>query len=226
MGLFARLSDLISANLNALLDAAEDPERMLAQVIREMEDGLAAARRQGACAIAAERRLGRELEQNRTAAARWKEQARLALAGGREDLARRALARKLEHDDLVCALDAQWAAARRTSAEVKAALQALEARLGEARRKQRVLIARHRAASLRLEVRRAVKPALADGRAPLARFARFEDRLIDLEDQLLAQAELTGPSVDLESELADLESAKRVEDELQTLKKELGPAAL
>src|SRR5437868_3799448 len=101
MGLFTRLADLISANLNSLLDAAEDPERMLAQVIREMEDGLAAARRQGAVAVAAERRLGRELEQNRAAAGLWKERARKALAGRREDLARKALARKLEHDDLV-----------------------------------------------------------------------------------------------------------------------------
>lgn len=225
MGLFARLSDLISANLNSLLDAAEDPERMLAQVIREMEESLADARQQGASAIAAERRLGRELEQNRTAAAHWKEQARLALTSHREDLARVALARKLEHDDLVRALDTQWAAARRTSTDVKAALRALEARLAEARRKQRTLIARHRAAAIRLEVQRAVPPAIPDGRAPLARFARFQDRLIDMEDQLLAQAEITRPLADLERELADLESAKRVDDELQALKKEVEPAA-
>jgi phage shock protein A len=226
MGLFARLSDLISANLNSLLDAAEDPERMLAQVIREMELGLADARQQGACAIAAERRLGRELEQNRAAAAHWKEQARLALNSQREDLARKALARKLEHDDLVRALDSQWTAARQTSTEVKAALHALEARLAEARRKQRTLLARHRAAAIRLQAQRTVKPVIADGREPLARFARFEDRLIDMEDQLLAQSELLRPSADLEIELADLESARRVEDELKELKKEMEPAAL
>ena len=226
MGLFARLSDLISANLNSLLDAAEDPERMLTQVIREMEEGLADARQQGASAITAERRLGRELEQNRAAASHWKEQARLALTSHREDLARKALTHKLEQDDLVRALDTQWTAARQTSTDVKAALHALEARLAEARRKQRTLIARHRAAAIRLEVQRAVKPAIPDGRTPLARFARFEDRLIDLEDQLLAQTEIARPSADLEIELADLESAKRVEDELQVLKKEMEPVVL
>jgi phage shock protein A len=226
MGLFARLTELISANLNSLLDAAEDPERMLAQVIRELEESLSGARQQGARAVAAERRLARELEQNRAEARNWNERARLALAGRREDLARKALARKLEHDDLARVLETQWSAARQGSDEVKAALRALEARLAEARRKQRSLVARHRAAAVRLEAQLALRPGIPDGRAPLARFVRFEERLIDMEDQLLAQAEIARPLADLENELADLEAARRVEDELQVLKKEMATGEL
>jgi phage shock protein A len=221
MGIFARLSDIISANVNALLDKAEEPERMLAQIIREMEDGLASARQQGATAIAAERRLGRELEQSRTAAEHWKEQARLALTSGREDLARQALARKIDHDDLARALEPQWAAAHATSAEVKSALHALAARLAEARRKQRTLVARHRAATIRVEVQRTVHAGIPDGRSAFARFARFEEKLVDAEDHLLAQAEV-GPSAGaLETELGQLELRKRVDEELRVLKTEI-----
>src|SRR3954464_5807968 len=96
MGIFSRVSDIITANLNALLDRAEDPEAMLAQVIREMEDRLARARRFAAVAIAAEWRLRREWEEHRGQVEYWTGRAQEALAAGREDLARRAVARKLE----------------------------------------------------------------------------------------------------------------------------------
>ena len=79
MGIFARLSDIITSNINALLDRAENPEWMIAQIIREMEEGLASAKRYAATAIAAERRIGRELDQNRLQAEHWKAKAREAL---------------------------------------------------------------------------------------------------------------------------------------------------
>src|SRR5207248_10087415 len=79
MGIFCRVSDVITANLNALLDRAEDPEVLLAQVVREMEDGLARARRSAAVAIAAERRLRRERDDHRSRAEHWKGRARDAL---------------------------------------------------------------------------------------------------------------------------------------------------
>ena len=110
MSIFSRLSDIIASNLNALLDRVENPEALLVQVIREMEEGLAAARRYAALAIAAERRIGRELEQNRAEAERWQNKAREALAAERDDLARRALIRKREHEDLVRGLETQCAA--------------------------------------------------------------------------------------------------------------------
>jgi phage shock protein A len=220
MGIFARLSDLITANVNALLDQVEDPERMLAQALREMEQALALARRHAAAAIAAERRLGRELAQNRARAAHWREQARAALAAGREDLARRALACMVEHDDLARALEGQHTAAVETSAEVRGALRALEARLAEARHKQRALVARHRAARVRDEVRRATGAGVLDVSAPFAKFERFEERLIDDEDRLLAHAELGCADGDLEAEVAALAARKRIDAELDALKRE------
>src|SRR5262249_34699519 len=210
MGVFSRVSDLIAANLNALLDRAEDPEKMLTQLIRDMEQGLVSARQRGARAIAAERRLERELEQNRQQGQYWKEQARRLLADGRESLARRALARKIEHDDLVRALGPQQTAARQSSIEIKTALRALEARLAEARRKQRFLLAQHHAIRVQHEVQRAGRTYF-DFQAPFAKFERLENRLADLNDELQGQIEVARGDGDLEAALSELETTRRID---------------
>lgn len=220
MGIFARLSDLIVANINALLDKAENPERMLAQIIREMEEGLGTARQQAATAIALDRRLTREWNQHQHESEHWKEQARLALSAKREDLARQALARKIEHDDLARGLSSQCSSAQETSSQVRAALRALELRLAEARRKQKTLLARHRAAKIRLEVQRAAVAIAPDPGTPFAKFARIEEKLIDAEDHLIAQAEVSRPPGNLDAELASLETDKRIDEELAILKQE------
>src|SRR5947209_3923807 len=111
MAVFARLSGVITARFHALLDRIEDPELLLAQLVRAMEDDLAAARQQAARALAAERRLQRELQPHQQAAQHWQEQARRALAHQREELARRALGWKIEQDDLMRTLQAQHAEA-------------------------------------------------------------------------------------------------------------------
>jgi phage shock protein A len=230
MGLFARLSGLVSAHLNALLDKAEDPERLLEQVVREMEQGLAVARQHAAAAVAAERRLGRELGQERARAAHWEGQARRALALGREDLARRALARRVEHADAAAALDPQYAAALRDSGEVRAALRALESRVAEARRRQRALLAGHRAVRARCELQRAAGADLLGLQSPFARFEQLERRLADTEDDLLARADVARGDGALEGELARLACARRIDDELEALKRGLtagpGPTLL
>jgi phage shock protein A len=219
MSIFSRISDIVSANINALLDRCEDPERMIAQIVREMEEGLAQARRYTATAIAAERRLTRELEHSRADVQHWYERARTALDQGREDLARRALIRKKEHEALARGLEMQLEQARSTSARVRACLRALEARLAEARRKQRVLLARQRAAQAQFELHRAFGAGIGGLDGPGARLNRLENRLLDWEDELAAQAELAnGIGNDLEQELADLQTTREIEEELVALK--------
>jgi phage shock protein A len=219
MGIFSRVSDILTANLNALLDRAEDPAGMLAHVIRTMEDSLARARRSAAAAIAAERRLRREQDDNRDQAEHWKARAREALAAGREDLARRALARKQEHDALARSLAEQHAEAVQTGQAARTALQALEARLAEARNKQRTLLARHRAAQVRVETYRQLGTGRTDFGVSLARLDRLEDRLSRCADELDAEADLldlTG----LEADFTDLERQRIVDRELEALKRE------
>jgi phage shock protein A len=219
MGIVSRVSDILTANLNALLDRTEDPEAMLAQVVRAMEDDLARARRAAAVAIAAERRLRRERDGHRTQADHWKGRAREALAAGREDLARRALVRKQEHDTLARSLDEQHAEAAQTGESARAALLALEARLAEARRKERTLLARHRAAQIRVEVYRYLGAGRVDFGASLARFDRLEDRLSRCADELAAEADLHDPA-GLEAEFTALDRQWAIERELEELKRE------
>jgi phage shock protein A len=222
MGIFSRLSDIISSNINALLDRAENPEWMIAQIIREMEEGLANAKRYAATAIAAERRIGRELEQNRLQAEHWKFMARQALAAEREDLARRALARKMEHEDLVRSLENQHTQALQTCQNVRTSLHALEARLAEARRKQRTLLARHRAAQARVELHRVAGAGFPAFSGAQAKFDRFENQLIDFEDELGALADLNNIQTGLEVDFAELERQQAIEEELQEMKREKG----
>ncbi len=93
-------------------------------------------------------------------------------------------------------------------------------RLAEARRKQRTLLVRHRAAQIRLQVQRAAMTVVPDPATPFAKFARIEEKLIDAEDHLLAQAEVSRPPGNLDAELAGLETDKRIEEELAALKRE------
>jgi phage shock protein A len=152
MSILGRFSDLVSMNMHALLDRAENPERLLAHLLRTLEEGLAAAKLQAARAIAGERRLRRELGGHRAAARHWQEQARLALAQRREDLARRALACKVDHDAVAATLEVQHRLAHQLSAQVKGSLQILNNRIAEARHRQTLLLTRMRTAEVRLKV--------------------------------------------------------------------------
>jgi phage shock protein A len=223
MGIFARVSDIIAANVNALLDKAEHPEKMIGQIILEMEEGLANARRYAATAIAAERRIGRELEQNRAQVDFWKNKARAALTLKREDLARRMLERKQEHEDLVQSLEGQHAQAVQTSAQVRTSLRALEARLAEARRKRRSLLAQHAAAKVRVSLQR-MGAGFPDFHNAQTRFDRLEHRLEDYEDETAALVELSSAGGGLEGEVIDLERERAITEELEGLRREIGLA--
>ncbi len=219
MRILSRCSDIIVANINVLLDKVENPEAMIGQVIREMEDDLAAARSYAASAIAAERRLGRELVEQRSGIEFWQAKARAAVAADREDLARVALARKKELEMAAAKLATQHAAALETSTQVRSSLHALETNLSAARRSQRSLIARHRAAQARQALCRAAGKRLGSGASPGAKLQQWEQRLTDLEYVVAAQTEvqgLDGP----ETTFATWETDAELERELAALKEE------
>ena len=219
MGIFSRILDIFTANLNALLDRAEDPEAMLDQMIREMEGSLARARRYAAVAVAAEGRLRRDRDDNRGQVEQWTARAREALAAGQEGLARRALARKQEHDVLARSLDEEYAEGVQAGQSARAALQALEARLAEARAKRRVLLARHRTAQVRVEVYRHLDVGRTTFGASAARFDCLADRLSQRVEELAAEAELHDLS-GLEAEFTDLERRLAIDRELEAMKSE------
>jgi phage shock protein A len=139
MVFFHRLTDIVTCNLSSLLSAAADPRTAIDAIVREINEGLAGARRSTTTAAAQIDRIATELEEHRRHAAEWLAQARTELTAGREDAARTALVRKQEVDAVVAGLEQQQTAARATHEHLVTVLRALEGRLAEARRRQREL---------------------------------------------------------------------------------------
>ncbi len=218
--IFKRISDVISANLNDLIDRVEDPERMIKQIIREMEENIGKAKAGVIEAIASEKQLQKDLEQHRRQSAEWQKKAEEALQVNKEELARAALMRKKEHDNIIKALEPSWAAAKNTSERLKTQLHALEAKLEEARRKRSTLVVRQRAA----EARQHMDKTLANFQTGLdaqANFARMEDKVAEMEARVEAAAELSGDASQLEKDFLAMEVEQEVEDELAALKKKV-----
>jgi phage shock protein A len=218
--MFKRISDVISANLNDLIDRVEDPERMIKQIIREMEENISKAKAGVIEAIASEKQLQKDLEQHRRQSAEWQKKAEEALLVNKEELARAALMRKKEHDNLIKALDPSWEAAKNTSERLKTQLHALEAKLEEAQRKRSTLVARQRAA----EARQHMDKTLANfqtGFDAQANFARMEDKVTEMETRAEAAAELSSDASQLEKDFLAMEVEQEVADELAALKKKV-----
>jgi phage shock protein A len=218
--IFKRISDVLAANLNDLIDRVEDSERMVKQIIREMEDNIRIAEEGVIDAMASEKQLQKDLEHHRHQATTWRQRAEEALRADKEDLARAALTRKKEHDQIITTLEPAWEAAQQTSAQLKAQLQALEAKLEEARRKRSTLVARQRAVEAR-EYLDQTMTSLQAGFDASDTFTRMADRVSEMEAKIAARAELRRDKTRLEREFRDLEVAKEVENELATLRKKM-----
>jgi len=149
MGLFQRVSDILSANLNDLVDRYEDPEPLLRQAIREMETAVGQASDDAVKVLAGEKLLARQLEAERKEASRWQGRAQRAVAAGDDPLARRALTRKAEHARVIGALEDECERTGATARQLRRQIDAMRVRLGEARRKLAALIARTQAARAR-----------------------------------------------------------------------------
>ena len=218
--LFKRINDIIAANLNDLLDRVEDPERMIKQIIREMEENINSAKEGVIDAIASEKQLYRELESQRRQSKEWLQRAEKALAADNETLAREALTRKREHDAIVANLEESWSAAKRTSERLKAQLRTLEAKLNEARLKKGSLVARQRASEARRQMDRTLNHVTA-GREMETSFGRMEDKVLEMEARVEAEEELYQDYSPVEQEFLQMEVDAQVEDELAALKKKM-----
>lgn len=218
--IFVRITDIISANINDMIDRVEDPERMIKQIIREMEENIRRAKDGVIDAIASEKQLAKELEFHQKQAREWGLKAEGALKADKEDLARKALARRKEHDKIAKNMEAAHDAARKTSENLKSQLRALENRLDEAKRKQSTLKARQRAAQARQDMGKTIN-LFQRGLDAQDKFTRMEDRVLEIEARSEAIAELDDEKSDLEKEFDKLEIETDVEIELEELKKKM-----
>jgi phage shock protein A len=225
MGIFSRLGSLIKSNLNDLISKAEDPEKMLNQVLLDMRNQLVEAKKQVAVAIADEKRLKKQLDQEVAASQEWERKAVLAVRAGDDGLAKEALVRKQEHDGLVGQFQQQWDSQRQAVEKLKDALRGLNAKIEEAQRKKNILIARAK----RAEAQRTIQQTM-QGLKDTSAFETF-DRMAQKVDQIEAEAEanleLTEASTGdvLKQRFAQLEAGAGVDHQLLELKQRMGLAA-
>ena len=223
MGIFSRMSDIINANINAMLDKAEDPQKMIRLIIQEMEDTLVEVRSSSVRVLAERKAAGRRLEQLEAEARAWESKARLAIGKGRDDLARAALQEKHEIEDEVDAVGRELAVTDEHIERLNDEIAKLQAKLNDAKAKKKALFIRSQTVESRIKVRRQVNRDALDG--AFARFEHFERRMDNLESQLDAMDLGREAAPSLAAEIDALAEDEKISAELERLKSELGAAA-
>ncbi|WP_460194847.1 PspA/IM30 family protein [Thermosynechococcus sp. FA-CM-4201] len=216
MGLFDRVSRVVRSWLNALVGAAEDPEKILEQTMIEMQDNLVTLRQAVAQAIASQKRLEQQFNQNQQQAAEWERRAKIALQHGDEQLALEALSRKKTALNAAMALKGQLEQSVTQVEALKKQMQQLESKIAEARTRKEMLVARARAAKASEQLQQTFSSINTN--APMAAFERMEERVQEMEARSQAVAELNSDT--LEAKFAALEAGS-VDDDLARLKAEL-----
>ncbi len=216
MGFFARVGDILTANINDMLDKMEDPEKMMKQLVREMEDAVARSKGELVKTIAHEKRVEKEIAAHKKKISEWQARAVEAVKQDRDDLARRALELKKESESILAALDPELGAAREASDAMKTQVRAIEAKCAEAKRKQTSLSARQRTAVVQ-------KSTAGVGKKPTAfgEFERMEDKVAQIEAEAEATMEVESAEKIAEDEFTRWESGTQLDEDLDALKKEV-----
>ncbi|MFP4529254.1 MAG: PspA/IM30 family protein [Candidatus Kapaibacterium sp.] len=219
MSIFSRLSDIFKANVNDALDKAEDPEKMIKQMVIEMEESVNKATLAVANAIANEKSLERKIEKASRDQNDWEQKAMQALQAGREDLAKAALEKKSQAERNANDLKPIYEQAKSTSQKLRQQLDAIKAKLEEARSRQSTLIARSQAAKAQKQLSQSFSGVGSDA---FGKFDKFEGKVEKMEAEAEAFGELAGESTSLDDEFKQLESGSKVDDDLAQLKAKMG----
>ncbi|MGH7576379.1 MAG: PspA/IM30 family protein [Longimicrobiales bacterium] len=223
MGIFSKLSQLLRSNINDAIARAENPEKMLNQVLLDMREQLAKAKQEVAIAIADERKLRAQMEEEQKLANDWEHRAVLAVREERDDLAKQALLRQQEHGERALSLQETWQRQNQETERLKDSLRQLNDKIEEAKRKKNLLIAKQKRAQAQKRIHETMA-GLSD-RSAFETFDRMAERIEESERRTLASAEVTEAlSGDpLEREFATLEPAtENVEFRLLQLKERMG----
>ncbi|MFN3236727.1 MAG: phage shock protein PspA [Pseudomonadales bacterium] len=216
MGIFSRFTDIINANINAILDKAEDPEKMVRLIIQEMEETLVEVRTQSAKLIADKKEIARKVEKMRKEAEDWESKAAIALSKEREDLARAALKEKTSAIEEAETLNADLEQIDSNLQKLGGDITQLQQKLTDAKARQKALILRGKTAKSRMGVKRQLHEVDIDG--AMNKFETYERKLDIMEGEIesydLGQQNLA-------DEIADLEADEKVDEELAKLKARL-----
>jgi len=221
MGIWDRLSTLLRSNINDLISRAENPEKMLNQLIVDMRSQLAKAKQQVASAIADEKRLAAQAEQEKKLAEEWEKRAELAVRENRDDLAKQALLRYNEHVQGAVQLQETWVKHREETEKLKQSLRQLNDKIEEAKRKKNILIARAKRAEAHKRIQETMS-SMSD-KSAFETFERMAEQIEHEERKLIAAAEvnedLSGDS--LKQQFHSLEKAD-ADQQLVALKQRMG----
>ncbi|MEX2469565.1 MAG: phage shock protein PspA [Pseudohongiellaceae bacterium] len=216
MSIFSRLSDIINSNISALLDKAENPEKMIRMVIQEMEETLVEVRSGTAKVIADKKTLSRRLEQLKKQADDWEKKAELALSKGREDLAKAALMEKSTINASIDITEKDLGKLDETLDKLSSEIEQLQAKLNDARARQKTIVMRSNATQSRLHVNRHLHSYAIDN--AMDKFEYYEKKIDLMEGQMdSAHIEQSG----LQSEFEELEKQESIDKELEALKSKL-----
>jgi len=218
MGIFSRFSDIVNANINAVLEKAEDPEKIIRLMIQEMEDTLVEIRSAAAKCIADRKELGRHIDHLEREKTEWANRAELAIRRERDDLARAALVEKQAIGDRADKMKLELVSLDGQLDKFNADITQLQSKLNDAKTRQRSIVIRHKAASSQLSARKHIHDDRID--EMLFRFESAEQRIDRVESE--AEAISMGRGKGLAGEIADLEQDDRVEAELADLKSKVG----
>jgi len=213
MSIFSRMTDIVNSNLNALLDKAEDPEKMVRLIIQEMEETLVEVRSTSARAIADRKDLERRVQWQQEEAGEWQRKAEVAVSKGRDDLAKGALVEAKKSTEQAESLHGELDVLNSTLAKLGDDISALQEKIKDAKARQNAIIMRGKAAHSRLDVRRTLSDHNIDG--AISRFEQYERKMDDLEGQIesydLGQKSLA-------DEISELEGDENVDAMLEDLK--------
>ena len=216
MSIFSRLSDIINSNISALLDKAENPEKMIRMVIQEMEETLVEVRSGTAKVIAEKKTLSRRAEQLRKQATDWESKAELALTKGREDLAKAALLEKANIQASIEITENDLAKLDETLDKLSSEIEQLQAKLNDARARQKTLVMRSTATQSRVDVHQQLNSHTIDN--AMDKFEYYERKIDQMEGQIdSSYIEARG----LQSEFDELEKQEAIDKELEALKSKL-----
>jgi len=215
MGIFTRFRDIISSNISAMLDKAEDPEKLIKLMIREMEDTLVEIKSSCAGVMAESKKVHRQLDNTATRAEFWEDKARLAVSKGRDDLAKEALVEKRKFTGQVQSFENEIKELDLLIEQYQSDIRQLEDKLGKAREKQRLLVQRHIHAQKKIRAQQEIRRV--DSSDVLFKFDELENRIERME----SEADLVnyGKKTDLEERLDKIMVDDEIEAELKSLKK-------
>jgi len=220
MGIFTRFADIVNANINSLLDKAEDPEKLIRLIVQEMEDTLVEVRTASARTIADKKDISRRITKLEQDAANWEGKAELAVSKDREDLAKAALSERNKASEIAIELSKELNKVEAELERLTTEVAQLQEKLNDARARQKALLMRHKTTSSRLKVKKTLYENAGDN--AVDKFDRFERKLNDLESEVESYdvgSYHRKSNRSLADEINDLEKEEAIDQQLAELKK-------